>query len=239
MKFGRCLEHRSKLPMLRKGHRSAKSPSQEPLPTSASLSTSLTQGETWWWDGCHPHSRRVLLIAGQNRRPPPTEEVALGQGTETDLVWWREGIIWDLAVKPALSRYLLGASPTHFQASTNAFLHRKKSTKQSNKQQTWEWPDRFLSISWQGSMAGPVMMQAGLRVGLPAMEPLGQLGGPSGQAAHEQGGIWLASCCLSRPSICLSICPRCCWQEEGVRTGECWQGVRRLSPSLAPTPPLP
>lgn len=180
----------------------------------------------------------------------PAEEVALGQGPETDLVWWREGIIWDLAVKPALSCYLLGASPTHFQASTNAFLHRMKSTKQSNKQQIWEWPDRFLSISWQCSMAGLGMLQAGLCTGLPATEPSGQLGGPSGQVVHEQGGIWLASCCFSRPSIRLSICPRCCWQEDGERAGECWQGVRRLSPSLhpphlcpnlqqAPSPPPP
>lgn len=46
MKFGRCRERRSKSPMPRKGHRSAKLPSQEPLQTSASRSTSSTPGET-------------------------------------------------------------------------------------------------------------------------------------------------------------------------------------------------
>lgn len=46
MKFGRCRERRSKLPTPRKGHQSAKLPSQEPLQTSASRSTSSTPGET-------------------------------------------------------------------------------------------------------------------------------------------------------------------------------------------------
>lgn len=46
MKFGRCRERRSKSPTPRKGHRSAKSPSQEPLQTSALRSTSSTPGET-------------------------------------------------------------------------------------------------------------------------------------------------------------------------------------------------
>lgn len=46
MKFGRCRERRSKSPTPRKGHRSAKLPSQEPLQTSALRSTSSTPGET-------------------------------------------------------------------------------------------------------------------------------------------------------------------------------------------------
>ncbi|XP_033921353.1 poly(rC)-binding protein 3 isoform X11 [Melopsittacus undulatus] len=44
MRFGRCRERRSKSPTPRKAHRSAKSPSQGPLQTSASRSTSSTPG---------------------------------------------------------------------------------------------------------------------------------------------------------------------------------------------------
>lgn len=44
MKFDRCLELRSKLPMPQKGHPSARSPSQGPQLTSALLSTSSMPG---------------------------------------------------------------------------------------------------------------------------------------------------------------------------------------------------
>ena len=68
MKFGRCRERRSKSPTPRKGHRSAKLPSQEPLQTSASRSTSSTPGET------------------PSRRPPPPPAAA-----EPVLpTWWEQ-----------------------------------------------------------------------------------------------------------------------------------------------------
>lgn len=78
MKFGRCQEHRSKSPAPRKGHRSAKLPSQEPPQTSALLSTSSTPGETPRQPPPPPATVKPILLAWWEQHALPALQARRG-----------------------------------------------------------------------------------------------------------------------------------------------------------------